>query len=217
MQVGIRVKYNKRDISILEKYYNEIAPRKMAIAANRARNRMMNSIKRRSYSSRGKKPAPSPAGTPPHSISEGMSGTTKSGKAKKFYPMRVIKYEKFSSKWPYIYMVGVAPFSSRGRMTMKAPRIHETGGTISRSKWGYEGKPHGKRRKASKLQKEAYKKKMRQGFANASNPDTDILDKLKIKKKTRTYNYPSRPYVKPSAIKAADELPGLFKFVVKLH
>lgn len=190
----------------LRRNYQNGLPKQMAVAANRVRSRMMNSMRKRSYSSKGRRPKPAPAGTPPHAIATPGEGTTKKGRPKMDYRIRHIHYEKMG---PLTYAVGVAPFLSGGSHIMEVPRLHETGGGITRTRNAYHGRPYGQRHKISKKAKEAYKRKMRRAF---ENNDTLTLNRLLIGKKTQTFNYPRRPYLEPAAKKAAQELPQLFTF-----
>jgi hypothetical protein len=168
---------------------------------------MMNSIKKRSYSKKGRKPAPSAPGSPPHSIAQDGGTTDKKGRPAKFYRHRQIRYDKIG---PLKYSVGVAPFIGGGNHIMEVPEVMEKGGTLTRKRWAYGGNKFGQRKRATQRQKEAYKRKMRQAFANN---DHYALGLLGIGQKTITGHYQRRPYLEPAARKAADELPGLFTFV----
>lgn len=190
----------------LRRMYENGLPKQMAVAANRVRSRMMNSIKKRSYSKRGRKPKPSAPGTPPHSIAQEGGTTDKKGRPAKFYRHRQIRYDKIG---PLKYSVGVAPFLGGGNKIMEVPKLHETGGGITRTRNAYHGNPYGSRQKATAKQKAAYRRKMRRAF---DENDVYTLRRLGIWKDTKTYNYPRRPYLEPAARKAAQELPQLFTF-----
>lgn len=211
MKYGVRI--TEAEWYALQRYYQDIMPKKMAIAANRTRDRMKRSFKQRSYTSKGKKPAPSTPGTPPHAISQPSSTEkTRTGRPKKYYRIKNVLYEKMGR---LKYAVGVAPFASGGNKIMEVPKLHETGGTITRvrrfyhTRDGAKGKPYGQRKKISRKAKDAYLKKLRQGFAENN---TDLLKKLGIWAETQTANYPHRRYLEPAAQDAANTLPKLFKF-----
>lgn len=203
----IKAKINYYDaFDKIRRNYENGLPKQMAVAANRVRSRMMNSLKMRNYSAKGKRPAPAPAGTPPHAIGTPGQGMTRSGRPKKFYRIRQIQYAKMG---PLTYAVGVAPFLGGGNKIMEVPKLHETGGGITRTRNAYHGNPYGSRQKATAKQKAAYRRKMRRAF---DENDVYTLRRLGIWKDTKTYNYPRRPYLEPAAKKAAQELPQLFTF-----
>lgn len=206
MKYGVKI--NEAEWYVLQKYYQDTYPKKMAVVANRVRSRMINSMKRKSYTSKGKKPAPSTPGTPPHSISQPSS----SDKKKKFYRMRVVKYEKMGR---LKYAVGVAPFADGGKHTMEVPGIQEKGGTINRVGNKYHGNKIGQRHKITRKQKDAFLRRMRRGFANQ---DEKLLRSLLIWRSHTAAHYPRRAYLEPAARKARRELqeaavPTLFQFV----
>lgn len=190
----------------IRRNYENGLPKQMAVAANRVRSRMMNSFRMRNYSKAGRKPKPSTPPDPPNTIGQKGEGTTKSGRQKKFYPMRQVRYEKIGV---LKYAVGVAPFASGGSHIMEVPKLHETGGGITRTRNAYHGNPYGSRQKATAKQKAAYRRKMRRAF---DENDVYTLRRLGIWDVTKTYHYPRRPYLEPAAKKAAQELPQLFTF-----
>lgn len=203
----LKAKINYFDaLETVRKNYQNGLPKQMAVAANRVRSRMMNSLAKRNYSKKGKKPAPAPAGSPPHAIGIPGEGVTKTGRPKRNYRIRQIQYAKMG---PLTYAVGVAPFAGGGSHIMEVPKLHETGGGITRTRNAYHGNKHGQRKKISQKAKDAYRRKMRQAFAEN---DEMTLRRLKIWKDTKTYHYPRRPYLEPAAKKAAQELPQLFTF-----
>lgn len=203
----LKAKINYFDaLETVRKNYQNGLPKQMAVAANRVRSRMMNSLAKRNYSKKGKKPAPAPAGSPPHAIGIPGEGFTKTGRPKRNYRIRQIQYAKMA---PLTYAVGVAPFAGGGSHIMEVPKLHETGGGITRTRNAYHGNKHGERKKISRRAKDAFLRKMRHGFAEHDRLE---LLKLKIWKTTKTYNYPRRPYLEPAAKKAAQELPQLFTF-----
>lgn len=168
-----------------------------------ARKVAMNSLKsRKGKRKNGRRPKPSTAGTPPHSLY--FEEAEKSHRIKKH-----IAFEKFSMT---SIVVGPRLLTPRKTETL-TPELHEKGGSTRIKVVSYKTdrlRRHTKGTgKATKAQAEAYRRKLEDGSIQRSETAGLVVE-------TRSVHYPQRPYMKPAVVQTFASLPKFFKNYAKM-